>query len=211
MASDEAIRAFVEPLLLPVEMRVAQVVSVRGVKGVNYIVASNGTIVSMGLPEVWAKHIVRKLNEDVESKHKQDERLLFSMVITDCDLVEEWQGQVFEISKEDGLPYRKANFRFNRLITKVKTNMAQFRRYKRKKVPFPLKQPLHIIATIYMSDKNEGTLPEFLAVIHRLMQQVGIVGWKQKNSWVKSYDGSRVIVVPKEQARVEIVIKEYKG
>ena len=198
-------------LLLPVEHRKTIVVGKSGTSGiVNYLTASNGNVLSMGVPEEWAEYIVDKLNanEIYGEKTSQNEPLLYSITIPkECP--GEWRGQEFEIDGYGNIK-KKFQYRFGMLLKQTKSHMKEWLKFKSDKVKFPYYGHVHCIALFYITEGNGGTLPRFCAVIEKLLIELRVLIRSTQDPCIQSFDGSRIYVVPDGEQRIEITLREYK-
>ena len=204
--------SFDKKLLLPIEHKKTIVVGKSGTSGiVNYLMSANGSVLSMGVPEEWAKYIVEKVNskEWMAETAEKSSKLLWAITIP-AECPSEWKGQEFTID-EAGNVQKKYHFRFGRLLQSLRHNMSKWRIYKRENVSFPYYHHVHCIAQIYITDGNAGTLPRFCAVIEKLLVESRVLIRSKDDPCIKSFDGSRVHRVENGEAKIEIVLREYVG
>ena len=173
-----------------------------------YLTSATGVVISFGITQSWAEQLATAINnasdQSVVNQPKTD--ILYRLVVP-FDCVKESEGQVFAIGA-DGIPKRKQNFRYRWLVSKTRNGIQKYRRYKTKKVDFPITKDVHVLATICVSKSNDGILPQFLSTISKLLVDVGIVSGKRYNR-IKSYDGSRVKFVEPGNEKIDITVKEY--
>jgi len=204
----------IEQLLLPVELKsgiMPQQNNARPAATFYYISAANQSIITLGIPRAWGQYIVEKLNDGrkpiKDEKGRQPEIIYRMMIPHECPM--EHQGQVFELG-EDGLPYRVPNWRFNRLVQKVKHNKRLFTKFRKPRLQLPLSDDYHLVCTFYVTEDNPGNLADFLATATELIKRIGIVQRIGHNR-IMSHDGSRVVYVDKEDVKIEMTLKEYRA